>query len=165
MSVLCKCLATKMLGTRSTKTMSKHCIITMHHYKQLLFPNRLFLLIVLLLLLHHLMISLEIGRMWWFWLFWWDWPCLGNATAMSRPMMTLIHLWSLFFASPACAAFLSRKLLNCILILSDGCWTLCCFFFVFLTWLWWMGTTISLRPCYCQFSLFHIVVSFCLDEI
>jgi len=110
----------------------------LHHYKQLLFPNSLFLLIVLLLLLHYLTISLEIGRMWWFWLFccwfwlfWWDWPCLGNATAMSRPMMTLIHLWSLFFASPACAAFLSRKLLNCILILSDGCWTLCCFFSFF----------------------------------
>ena len=28
-----------------------------------------------------------------------------------------------------------------------------------------MGTTISLRPCYCQFSLFYIVVSFCLDKI
>ena len=119
-----------MLGTRSTKTMSKHCMITMHHYKQQLLH--------VLLPLHQLMISLEVRRMWWLWLFscwlWlfgWDLPCLGNVTAISRPMMTLIHLWSLLFASPACAAFLSRKLLNCILILSDGCRTLCCFFWFF----------------------------------
>jgi hypothetical protein len=64
---------------------------------------------------------LEIGRMWslwlfscWLWLFGWDWPCLGSVTAMSRPIMTLIHLWSLLFASPASDALLSRKLLNCL---------------------------------------------------
>jgi hypothetical protein len=120
-NALSKCLATKMLGTRSTKTMSKHSMITMHHYKQQLLPKLLFLLIVLLLPLHQLMKGLEIGRMWslwlfscWLWLFGWDWPCLGNVTAMSRPIMTLIHLWSLLFASPASDAFLSRKLLNCL---------------------------------------------------